>query len=704
MELRELIFRLAGISAICLAALLAPVTVVERVTMLTAFSFGVGFASVLPGYDRAVARIVGPAVLLLAIGPATQTWVIVDLLALAIVGFASFDHGGMSRSVPALGLPIITLAFRTGEPVSGVLLAIWVAVVVVTLMLGNRVTALASADWLGLDDQPDSDLDDAVGGRSAGRAKLDRHLVRRSAQTIAAAALVVPIALLAAALTEHRFPDLGPARPRTGSPDGGSLTAHPGLLGGLDTGEPVALSDEEVLRVRADRPLYWRGLAYDQWDGRRWSRPDDADAIRWLDDGVSLPIPDDEIGDRSSDPSLTGAAASSPELPEPVVVRQEFRIQRAGLDVVLGGWRPVALWSTARAGRLGSDGSIAVDEPFLAGASWTVDSTVVPASADDLRRADPVVVAPTSAQVARFGNEDAVSQEVTALARSITEHAPTTYDKVKALEQWMDDNIHYTRDLDRLPEGMDAVDHLLLRTRRGYCEQIGSALVVMLRSLGIPARLVVGYVPGSYDAATGEWVSLGTDAHAWAEVWFPGIGWRGFDPTAGVALAADPAGTGLSIPLAPMAVSAIVGVAALGGLTLIRRGRRWVRPTVGDRVRQRRAAEELRAELERCGPILSLRWSSASTMRERGASLAAAGVDPDVVDHAVEQLEQLWYAQADEAAMPDPATSQQVSDLERAREAMSELVVATRRVANSDPVLGPAALSAAGPAAPSSSG
>src|SRR5207248_981026 len=69
--------------------------------------------------------------------------------------------------------------------------------------------------------------------------------------------------------------------------------------------------------------------------------------------------------------------------------------------------------------------------------------------------------------------------------------------------------------------------------KRGVCEHYVSALVVMLRSLGIPARLVAGYGSGTYNAVTGYYEVRANNAHAWAEVYFPGYGWLSFDPTPG---------------------------------------------------------------------------------------------------------------------------------------------------------------------------
>ncbi|MEB4953275.1 transglutaminase-like domain-containing protein, partial [Pseudomonas aeruginosa] len=66
----------------------------------------------------------------------------------------------------------------------------------------------------------------------------------------------------------------------------------------------------------------------------------------------------------------------------------------------------------------------------------------------------------------------------------------------------------------------------------GYCEHYSAAMTVMLRSLGIPARVVVGYSPGQLDPQTGSWLYLQSNAHAWVEAYFPGYGWIPFEPTA----------------------------------------------------------------------------------------------------------------------------------------------------------------------------
>jgi hypothetical protein len=118
-------------------------------------------------------------------------------------------------------------------------------------------------------------------------------------------------------------------------------------------------------------------------------------------------------------------------------------------------------------------------------------------------------------------------------------------------------------------EGADAVDDFLFQSRLGFCEQIASALTIMLRSQGVPARLATGYVPGERDRVSGVWNVRSSDAHAWVEVWFPLTGWQPFDPTAEVPLAADAGGGTVGGDLAGALVSSIVSHRTGVGLAVL---------------------------------------------------------------------------------------------------------------------------------------
>jgi hypothetical protein len=121
---------------------------------------------------------------------------------------------------------------------------------------------------------------------------------------------------------------------------------------------------------------------------------------------------------------------------------------------------------------------------------------------------------------------------VTTLARDLAGATTNRYDAVTTVEDYL--RTHETYDLaSPLPAaGHDAVDDFVFTSHRGFCEQFATAAVVMVRSLGIPARLVIGYARGDTTTQPGKRILRGSDAHAWVEVWFQGVGWIESDPTA----------------------------------------------------------------------------------------------------------------------------------------------------------------------------
>ena len=102
---------------------------------------------------------------------------------------------------------------------------------------------------------------------------------------------------------------------------------------------------------------------------------------------------------------------------------------------------------------------------------------------------------------------------------------------MRAIEEYLRENYLYSLRSPVPPADQDSVDHFLFDTNVGFCEQFASATAVMLRTLGVPTRVVVGHTPGTRNPFTGYYEVKESDAHAWVEVWFPGLGWYEFDPT-----------------------------------------------------------------------------------------------------------------------------------------------------------------------------
>jgi len=148
---------------------------------------------------------------------------------------------------------------------------------------------------------------------------------------------------------------------------------------------------------------------------------------------------------------------------------------------------------------------------------------------------------PTSAELTATGAPPAalgvdvalpkgLDPRVGTLARQLTRGRTTNYDKVRALQDYFRGGA-FTYDLNGAPTNKPgALGEFLFGSKRGYCEQFASAMTVLVRSLGIPARVAVGFVDGVRQADGSRLIRNG-DAHAWPEVWLPGTSWIAFEPT-----------------------------------------------------------------------------------------------------------------------------------------------------------------------------
>jgi len=125
-----------------------------------------------------------------------------------------------------------------------------------------------------------------------------------------------------------------------------------------------------------------------------------------------------------------------------------------------------------------------------------------------------------------------VPDRVLALSHTLTQAASTPYDQALAIEAYLR-TFPYTLEVEPPPVGRDVVDYFLFTARQGYCDYYSSAMVVLARAVGLPARVVIGYASGDYDASSAEYIVRQKDAHSWPEIYFPGIGWVEFEPTAG---------------------------------------------------------------------------------------------------------------------------------------------------------------------------
>jgi hypothetical protein len=121
--------------------------------------------------------------------------------------------------------------------------------------------------------------------------------------------------------------------------------------------------------------------------------------------------------------------------------------------------------------------------------------------------------------------------KVRELAQKVTEGKTNPYDQAAAIESFLRTNYSYTTNVVDPPRDVDPEDFFLFTSKQGYCEYFATAMGDMLRSLGIPTRLVNGYGPGTYDDKLQRYLVRESDAHTWVEVYYPRYGWIPFEPT-----------------------------------------------------------------------------------------------------------------------------------------------------------------------------
>jgi hypothetical protein len=170
---------------------------------------------------------------------------------------------------------------------------------------------------------------------------------------------------------------------------------------------------------------------------------------------------------------------------------------------------------------------------------------------------------------------DSVPERVFTLARNLTGAAPTPYDRAIAIETYLR-TFPYTLNVQPPPPGRDVVDYFLFDLKRGYCDYYASAMVVLARAAGLPSRIVVGYVSDEYDPSKAEYIVRKKYAHSWAEVYFQGIGWIEFEPTANEApiiRAGDLRSTTPPLPhtsiISQMKVEWSIMISTFGGQTIL---------------------------------------------------------------------------------------------------------------------------------------
>lgn len=279
----------------------------------------------------------------------------------------------------------------------------------------------------------------------------------------------------------------------------------------LALGRNALLGDDVLLRVRAPSPppgvtYYWRARVYDTYRDGLWSE-------EFLISQPFAGVPELETEGRwpATFTYTTSFPLSALYLaPQPVWVDVPARA-----DLFSGGPTDVAV--------------LYADPPLQAGATYRGGSLLAAATVAQLRAAGTDYPAWVTERYLQLPPE--ITPRTRTLAQDIARGQETPYDIAVAVTRYLRENIRYSPRVPEPPRGREPVDWFLFDHRRGFCTYYATAEVVLLRSLGIPARLAVGFARGEWDLKTGTYVVRERDAHAWPEVYFPGIGWVEFEPT-----------------------------------------------------------------------------------------------------------------------------------------------------------------------------
>jgi hypothetical protein len=211
---------------------------------------------------------------------------------------------------------------------------------------------------------------------------------------------------------------------------------------------------------------------------------------------------------------------------------QTFRVLRPLPGVINAAYPIESLYAPVSALREDAYGTFHTPGPLRSGQTYSVVSYLPNLTPDVLRKDSSLDVLPD--HLSAYIDMGPLSARAVQLALTVTSEATDYYSAVMAITTYLQRNYRYTLDLPPVPSGRDPVDWFLFDARKGYCEQFATAATLLLRSLGIPARLATGYATGDYDPVLDQAVVREHDAHAWVEVWFPHHGWVPVDPTPGV--------------------------------------------------------------------------------------------------------------------------------------------------------------------------
>jgi hypothetical protein len=275
----------------------------------------------------------------------------------------------------------------------------------------------------------------------------------------------------------------------------------------------VKLSRQRVMRVRVFWPavmtpiqLYWRGIALDYYAGGTWVRTvDPAKPVRGQAESFQLENP-----------------------MQPPYTEQHFYLEPLNTNVIFAAPRAALITGPDVVKRDDSQSLYTNHHSFSRYRYQVLSNTTLP-KADDLRTDQPVFLG-TEMRRRYLQLPPRLDARIGQLAKDVAGDAANNYDVTMRLVHHLQNDYQYSLDLQVVEDG-DPLSDFLFNTRTGHCEYFASALTILLRTRGIPARLVNGFQMGEYQQRSKVYVVRQSDAHSWVEAYFPRHGWVTFDPT-----------------------------------------------------------------------------------------------------------------------------------------------------------------------------
>jgi hypothetical protein len=184
--------------------------------------------------------------------------------------------------------------------------------------------------------------------------------------------------------------------------------------------------------------------------------------------------------------------------------------------------------------------AMVMDPPLRAGEDYRINAIISEPTAFAMREADTEY--PDWIKERYLQLPENFSERIAELAVQVAGNEATVYDKVLATTSYLRRTITYSETIPEPPRNRDPIEWFLFDERSGFCNYYATAEVLMLRSLGIPARLSAGYAQGTWDPEELVYTIIGKDSHAWPEVYFPNVGWVAFEPTVSQPVVSFPSG------------------------------------------------------------------------------------------------------------------------------------------------------------------